>query len=516
MKNKKLLALLLAAALCASGCGDGDSSSQGDNSSEAESGTVTTAVTPASETVTETAPPEETISEVADTPLYTAALNVFKARELKGDDISDQIIDLFDEAEDKADLNEYFCLAGKILTKDMFDPFDDLVTQIDGLALINKQCEVFEIVRPITVKSGEGTMRDYDGEVIALAFNCDSPESAKKLFDLTYTDDIKIEMTEYRSDERAYIETKDDYGLIRIGDTEFYGIYLVDNYVYSIRCFDDTDSFASVPLGGEYRKLVDYKAETEKLCAELGVKSPTKLSDGDIKEASKPDGNNSSKPDSKESSKPDGKESSAPDSSNSGSSSKKVEQYKEKYDFAKTLSDKLGSKIIEPSFDADQDFINEYKKGNSPSYVFVGPTEDLGVMLSSLVGGNGALVQLLPETCCVFAKPFARNDEEASDPYNVLYAYCFPFGSEDEAITFRDKLFTVIALQIKEKAKEKLISKKDTDSLMIAEEGNYAGWYRVGSDFYIVCPLTTTDENIPAAEYDTLCAALGITSPTKT
>lgn len=511
MKKTKLLALLLVCAMCASGCGNGDSSSEEDASSakESVSSTVTSVTGDASavsntetsaaasapdsesDSTSESDPSSDSASDsvpdsAADsspdqkpevggrtTKLKELALNTFGAVDLTGKK------DIKAENEKMINKAGKVCYTASMKTIDHFDPFDDLTVSIGAIAKLCENSEIFMLTRVYEIKNA-GSMFDNDGFVTAIAFPCKDEATAKNLFKLMFSDDIKKQMANMTEKYGGFNgESTDTYGIYNMNNEEFVGYYLVGDTVYCVGCTDLRGDFEDeLADGSKYKSEIDYPAELEKLCNAVGVKSPTKVSGGSVKQ-------------------PDGGKNTTPN------------------EMQKLFIDKYGAEIVGISFDMEKDAAEKMKKGAEPSYLVEGSSDDIGMIFTRLIGEEA--LDAAPEKMSVFVKPY-YDGKDNEEPSSMIYCFWFDCKDESQAIKVKNLCFKQLSEQLEEAGNNSSAPKvkKDTDYLLTKDDDGIGGWYRVGNRFIMVFSFEIgSAKKAEDSEIEKLCGLLNVKSPTK-
>ncbi|MBQ4247807.1 MAG: hypothetical protein II703_04365 [Ruminococcus sp.] len=299
---KKLLSMILAAALVMSmaGCDNSfsgsDTSSSGDNSSSlsessmpdtdtssrAQTTTTTSAATTTSTTTSQTT--KSTAATAAPAPLPATAKDLIKiTKELYGTqeivaeskNMDDAFESYFTSAEGK------HSASGRLKTIDIFSPFDDLLTHIDYISLAKDSASIFMIGNSVRFKNTgsdaakEETVIDMDGAVMAIVFNCDDASQAEKVYKAVMNQDLENDL-EGAKKEGMIVEKTADHVMVATPGREMYMCYYLSGSDVIVLAMYDMGLQGQTPVG-PYTKQYDYKAEADKLAKALGVKLPSTL-----------------------------------------------------------------------------------------------------------------------------------------------------------------------------------------------------------------------------------------------
>ena len=299
---KKLLSMILAAALVMSmaGCDNSssgsDTSSSGDNSSSlsessmpdtdtssrAQTTTTTSAATTTSTTTSQTT--KSTAATAAPAPLPATAKDLIKiTKELYGTqeivaeskNMDDAFESYFTSAEGK------HSASGRLKTIDIFSPFDDQLSHIDYISLAKDSASIFMIGNSVRFKNTgsdaakEETVIDMDGAVMAIVFNCADASEAEKVYGCVMNEDFEKDL-EGAKKEGMLVEKTADHVMAATPGREMYMCYYLSGSDVIVLAMYDMGLQGATPVG-PYTKQYDYKAEADKLAKALGVKLPSTL-----------------------------------------------------------------------------------------------------------------------------------------------------------------------------------------------------------------------------------------------
>ena len=298
---KKLLSMILAAALVMSmaGCDNSssgsDTSSSGDNSSslsessmpdtDTSSRAQTTTTTSAATTTSTTSSTStySTAATAAPAPLPATAKDLVKiTKELYGsEEIVAESKDMDDAFEKYFTSNEgKHSASGRLKTIDIFSPFDDQLSHIDLISIAKDTASIFMIGNSVRFKDDDPedkneTDIDMDGAVMAIVFNCDDASQAEKVYKAVMNQDLENDL-EGAKKEGMLVEKTADHVMVATPGREMYMCYYLSGSDVIVLAMYDTGLQGETPVG-PYTKQYDYKAEADKLAKALGVKLPSTL-----------------------------------------------------------------------------------------------------------------------------------------------------------------------------------------------------------------------------------------------
>jgi hypothetical protein len=296
---KKLLSMILAAALVMSmaGCDNSssgsDTSSSGDNSSSLSessmpdtdtSSRAQTTTTTSAATTTSTTTAQSTSSSSADPAVLPAgAKDLVKiTKELYGsEEIVAESKDMDDAFEKYFTSNEgKHSASGRLKTIDIFSPFDDQLSHIDYISIAKDTASIFMIGNSVRFKDDDPddkneTDIDMDGAVMAIVFNCADAAEAKKVYGCVMNEDLEKDL-EGAKKEGMLVEKTADHVMAATPGREMYMCYYLSGSDVIVLAMYDMGLQGETPVG-PYTKQYDYKAEADKLAKALGVKLPSTL-----------------------------------------------------------------------------------------------------------------------------------------------------------------------------------------------------------------------------------------------
>ena len=205
---------------------------------------------------------------VYDPGLIKLVKEIYSSEEITGESkkAAEQIQDSFDKP---GVLN----VCASIKTEDLFDPFDDLLDDISMIAKKYPNTQDFILTELFEKEEYGKKIVDTNGFIFGLAFGCKDDKEGKELYDLIVDDEIRTGLSPDDKDYAFEFDDKEDSNmLIAQKEDSIYFLYLrKGSSVYIIAYYKIED----LPEGVTTK--YDYVKEFEKLCAKLGVKSPTEL-----------------------------------------------------------------------------------------------------------------------------------------------------------------------------------------------------------------------------------------------
>jgi len=211
--------------------------------------------------------------KVYDPGLVKLAKEMYSAKEFtgNGDEIEDKCIEAYDKA-------GVLSICANLKSEELFDPFDDLIENESLIAAKCPDAQVFILAEVFEFEEDGETDIDNDGFVFSVAYGCKDTAAAKELLKLVVSEESIKELEENPKDGIKF-ESKDN------GDTAWFignnndemlaGYYRIGSNVFAIGYYNMQWDPEDYPEG--VKPKYDYKAELDKICKKLGVKSPTEL-----------------------------------------------------------------------------------------------------------------------------------------------------------------------------------------------------------------------------------------------